>query len=64
MITRNQKAIIRTHIISKYADRGARDVRIHADESVTAHVSPMPNTNKAGRIFCGWAQDLLRAAEK
>lgn len=64
MITRSQKAIIRAHIISEYADRDARDVRIHADDSVTAYVSPMPNTSQSGRMFCGWAADLLREATK
>lgn len=64
MITRTQKAAIRAHIISEYAGRDAKDVRIHADESVTAHVSPMPNTNQAGRMFCGWAKDLLREASR
>lgn len=64
MITIAQKAAIREHVISEYAGRDARDVRIHADGSVTVHVSPMPNTNQGGRIFCGWAGDLLRAAGK
>ena len=36
-----------------------RQIRYELDGSVTAYVDRMPNTNQPGRIFCGWATELL-----
>lgn len=62
-LTRAEKATVRAYIMDYFAGREARDVRIHADGSVTVYVGTMPNTNQPGRIFAGWAHDLLRAAQ-
>ena len=61
-LSRADKATIRAHVLAYYADRDARDVRIHADGSVTAYVDAMLNTNQSGRMFCGWDCNLLREA--
>ena len=58
-ITVSQKAQIRAYLLDYYSDRDGRDVRFAADGSVSIHVDPMPNTNQAGRIFAGWASELI-----
>ena len=58
-ITVSQKAQIRSYLMDYYSSRDGRDVRFAADGSVSIHVDPMPNTNQAGRIFAGWASELI-----
>uniref|UniRef100_A0A6M3JAA1 Uncharacterized protein n=1 Tax=viral metagenome TaxID=1070528 RepID=A0A6M3JAA1_9ZZZZ len=38
---------------------GCRNIRHDGDGAVTCTVDRMPNTNTPGRIFAGWARDLL-----
>ena len=58
-ITVSQKFKIHTYLMDYYSSRDGRDVRFAADGSVSIHVDPMPNTNQAGRIFAGWASELI-----
>lgn len=59
---KSEKQQIRDYVVSQYAHLNGRDVRCHADGSVSVHVDAMPNTTQAGRIFVGWDTELLRAA--
>lgn len=60
---KSEKQQIRDYVMAKYAHINGRNVRCHADGSVTVHVDAMPNTNDQGRIFVGWDTELLRAAQ-
>lgn len=62
-MTNREKSLIRKYILNKHSDQGADSVRIHADGAVSVRLDKMPNTNQAGRIFAGWAEDLLREAQ-
>lgn len=62
MITRADKQKIRSYIMSYYAAKSPRDIRIGADGAVSVYVDEMPNTNQPGRIFAGWGADLLSEA--
>ena len=62
-MTKSEKQQIRDYVGSQYAHLNGRNVRCHADGSVTVSVDEMPNTNQAGRIFAGWDTELLRAAK-
>lgn len=61
-MTRAEKDKIRKHVKAIY--ESAENIRIQQDGSVTAQVDPMPNTNQAGRIFCGWDTELLKEANR
>jgi hypothetical protein len=60
---KSEKQQIRDYVMAKYAYINGRNVRCHADGSVTVHVDAMPNTNDQGRVFAGWDTELLRAAK-
>lgn len=60
---RTEKRQIRDYVMAEYAHINGRNVRCHADGSVTVHVDAMPNTNQAGRVFVGWDTELLRASQ-
>ena len=58
-----RKKQIRDYVERQYAHVDGRNVRCHADGSVTVSVDAMPNTNQPGRIFAGWDTELLEAAK-
>ncbi len=58
-MTRSEKKQIRKYVESQWTHVNGRNVRCHADGSVSVHVDTMPNTNQAGRIFVGWDVDFL-----
>ncbi len=37
---------------------GARDIRYEVSGAVTCKVDRIPNTDRSGRIFAGWADEL------
>ena len=39
---------------------GARNISYEEDGAVTCTVDEMPGTNKGGRIFAGWDDELLK----
>lgn len=61
-MNKSAKQQIRDYVEHQYAYINGRNVRCHADGSVSVHVDAMPNTNDPGRIFAGWDTELLRAA--
>jgi len=62
-MTKSEKKQIRTYVERKFEYINGRDVRIHADGSVSVQVDTMPNTNQPGRIFAGWDTELLREVQ-
>ena len=60
---KSEKQQIRRYVEDQYTHVNGRDVRCHADGSVSVSVDAMPNTNTPGRIFAGWDTELLRAAK-
>lgn len=61
-MTRKEKQIIRGYVEKTYEYINGRDVRCHADGSVSVYVDKMPNTNQPGRIFAGWDTEILRTS--
>jgi len=59
---KSEKKQIRDYVEIEYAHVNGRNVRCHADGSVSVHVDAMPNTNQEGRVFAGWDTELLAAA--
>lgn len=64
-LTPKQKAKIRVYVLTKYDEIHClpSKVRIANDGAVSVFVNPKPHTNQAGRIFAGWAGELLQEAE-
>jgi hypothetical protein len=60
---KSEKQQIRDYVRSQYAHLNGRNVRCHADGSVSVYVDEMPNTNQEGRVFAGWDTELLEAAK-
>lgn len=58
----SEKREIGKHLRSKYEYTNGRNVKFANNGSVTIMVDQMPNTNKPGRIFAGWDDELLKEA--
>jgi len=54
----SEKRTVGRHVRAEFAGN-PRDLRFAPDGAVTAHVDRMPNTDRGGRIFCGWDTELL-----
>lgn len=61
-ITLAQKRQIGRTVREHYSGRNARDVRFDGS-SITVRVDSMPNTNKPGRIFVGYAAYWLKVVK-
>lgn len=61
-MTRKEKQQIRRNVERQYAYVDGRNVRCHADGSVSVYVDKMPNTNQPGRVFAGWDTEILRTS--
>lgn len=66
--TRRERQIIRDYVLDYYRARGARNVRIAADGNVSVRVDGTRTQMEhgrdmtEGRIFAGYADELLVAA--
>ena len=60
---KSEKQQIRRYVEDQYTHVNGRNIRCHADGSVSVYVDEMPNTNQEGRVFAGWDTELLEAAK-
>jgi len=60
MLTLGEKRKIGKYIREQYEYTNGRNVRFEANGGVTIMVDKMPNTNESGRIFVGWAINLVK----
>jgi hypothetical protein len=61
-MTKTEKKIVRDHVLDLYDNLGAHSVLIKGNGQVLVTVDRLPNTSTPGRMFGGYAKDLLLIA--